>query len=845
MKIVYIKLVNFVGVHAAMGLNEIDFKFDHFQKSIIQIYGKNRCGKTVLIQQLHPFSSINLNGDERSDLGLIIPHETGIKQIVYEMNGDTYVITHTYKPTPSGNHTIISSITKDGEELNQSGGVNTFNTLIENIFGINKYTFQFIINGTQLTSFANMSNTQRKNLLNKAMGIDVYDKIHKLATEDYRYTSKLITSLNNTKEFILSQYGSYENLCIFLNKKQELYDTTEMNMNNAKSNIDRLQGEIDVLESQNIQHELDECSRTISIYESIENDIGKVDKSSYDILVNQQIELNSQISELKNKRLLLLKDIDVLSAKKNDIESTLMNNRRIRNDYDNLLRIKDNIEKEIKSIIIEEKIESTSEYILGMISLGQTINSICQEIIITLNHEHLLLFAKMIDRGIDISAFLMQEGVSLMDSEKEKSVISRIRSMINSVDGEYINCDNMNKCVYRKTHETLMNYFKSFESTSEHEFTQYDMEQFDHANKNIQTIKRLLNGRELTSDVEELFVLRNIINNIANNNVGVNIDRLNHLLEVSGLMERRVNLITNLSDTESKINMIKDSVINTNDTDDAINELNKNIESINIEINNINNDINVLTNSLNVNDNQRMKLSQIQHIDINSTRNKYNKFSEMKNNYNIAMNSISEQKQIYFTLQNSLNTIGNELKILKDASVQYNNTVAEIEKYLSQDSVHKIIAEATSSTKGKPVHAIRDEMNNALVLTNRLLEVMYDGEIEMMKPEIDETSFSLPFRCGTNISRDIRYGSQSESTLLSLALSLSLASSLTPYSIGLCDELDAYLDTNFRDSFILMMQEIMNTLNLEQLFLISHSILPGQYDHIVDVLDISKEIESR
>ena len=70
MKIVYIKLINFIGVNAAMGVREVEFSFDKVDKPIIQIYGKNRCGKTILIQQLHPFSSINMNGDERSDLPL-------------------------------------------------------------------------------------------------------------------------------------------------------------------------------------------------------------------------------------------------------------------------------------------------------------------------------------------------------------------------------------------------------------------------------------------------------------------------------------------------------------------------------------------------------------------------------------------------------------------------------------------------------------------------------------------------------------------------------------------------------------------------------------------------------
>ena len=85
MKIVYLKLVNFIGVKAATGLNEIEFKYDQIKQPIIQLYGKNRCGKTVMIQQHHPFSSINLTGDERNDLDLIIPGENGYKNIVYEV----------------------------------------------------------------------------------------------------------------------------------------------------------------------------------------------------------------------------------------------------------------------------------------------------------------------------------------------------------------------------------------------------------------------------------------------------------------------------------------------------------------------------------------------------------------------------------------------------------------------------------------------------------------------------------------------------------------------------------------------------------------------------------------
>jgi chromosome segregation ATPase len=235
-------------------------------------------------------------------------------------------------------------------------------------------------------------------------------------------------------------------------------------------------------------------------------------------------------------------------------------------------------------------------------------------------------------------------------------------------------------------------------------------------------------------------------------------------------------------------------------------------------------------------------LSQIQHINIVDTKNRYDKLTKLNETLVSSENEYSQLTREYNDMVNQLNIISNELKVLNDAYNQYNNTVDEIKKYQLTDNKYKIIAEATSSTKGKPVIAIRDKVNEALLTTNRLLNVMYDDEIEMLSPDINESTFTLPFRCGGNISQDIRFGSQSESTLLSLALSLSLASSLTPYNVNLVDELDAYLDTSMRDGFILMLQEVMSTLKMEQLFIISHNISPGQYEHIVHTIDISKEI---
>lgn len=839
MRITFVKLINFIGVNAAMGLREVEFSFEDIDKPIIQIYGHNRCGKTVLIQQLHPFSSINLNGDERADLSLILPNEIGVKNIVYEVNGEVYDITHTYTPSRSG-HSVSSSIIHNGKELNPSGGVTIFNSLIERILGINKYVFQFIINGTQLTSFGNMSTTQRKNLLNKAMGIDIYDKIHKLATDDYRYTNKLITSLNNTKEYILSTYGSYETLCVLMKEKQQQVSDTQKMMNDTKSRMDSLSGQITVIRNQNPNQEIVSINNKLSTYQNVINELGSYDPNMYDRLVQEQIDLNSKLSSLKNERLMLRKDIDLLYEKKNNIESTMLASKRAADDYNNMINMRDELISKIDNISIEMTTSASSSYYRGMIQPAQAINDICTEIVSCLNEHHLKMFTDMICNGVDVAAFLIQEGSVLMDSEKEKSAVSRIRRMIEGVEGEWVDKEcAFRNCVYLKTHKMLDTYFKSYQSTTSSQFTQYDLEQIEHAHKNVLTIKRLLNT-EMSIELKDVFNLNNIMNNIQLKRVGIDVSYIKYLMEEAAKSEQRNQFISQLSDIERTIENMKKLLIPTDNTDDAINKINEEISNLHSKDMLLDKEINECSAALDRNDRNRLLLSQVKHINIDELNGRHAKLSVLLQQLSDAENEYNNLYSSYSELTMTLNSLSSELKIISDAYNQYVNTVAEIDKHDAMNGKYKIIAEATSSTKGKPVIAIRDTVDNALALTNRLLNIMYDGEIELLEPTIDESNFTLPFRCGSHLSPDIRYGSQSESTLLSLALEMALSSSLTQYNVCLVDEIDAALDIDMCSLYVAMLYELCSTLKIEQMFLISHHIDEDSsaFVHRLDLMEI-------
>ena len=116
----------------------------------------------------------------------------------------------------------------------------------------------------------------------------------------------------------------------------------------------------------------------------------------------------------------------------------MMASRRAADDYNNMIRMRDDLENKIRNIHIEMDTQGSSSYYRSMIQLAQAINDMCTEIQSCLNEHHMKMFVDMISNGVDVSAFLIQEGSVLMDSEKEMSVVSRIKNMVETIDGEWV-----------------------------------------------------------------------------------------------------------------------------------------------------------------------------------------------------------------------------------------------------------------------------------------------------------------------------------------------------------------------------------------------------------------------
>lgn len=835
MKIKSIRLINFNSIFACRNLKEVYYEFDNTDKTINQICGPNRSGKTVLIQQLHPFSSINLSGDERSDLQLIIPGETGVKEITYDVDGKIYHINHTYKPT-NKSHSVVSSLVCNGEELNPSGGVNTFNMLIEKIFGLNRYTFQFTINGTQLNSLSNMSSNQRKTLINKSLGVDIYDKIHKLATADHRYISKTITSLNNTKEYILKKYGSYETLQTALHEKQTKYADITNSIESVKSNMDKIHGQIIAIENQRPNDELVRLTNIMEQVKLVSERIGNYDNDTYTHLSDESIEINKSLEECKSKYQVLIVEADNYEEKKSDIHSSMMKSKRMREDYNNMKQIAERLKTQINNIKDNKLISASPEYYRNIMNLSQTINSISSEIASSLNDNLLNMVVEMVIQHIDIPAFLIREGAVLNDGEKERSAMNRLESILSTVNGEYPECDNTN-CIYKNTYDRLQVYFKSYQTSTDGKITIDDLENIDRCWKSIVSIKRLING-EYPDELKNAFNIDTIMMNIKSSKYGIDFNYVKTLYEDAVNNEQRRKLIEQLQSVEHNIKTIEDVLVDDTDPSKAIEDINKKLADIDARRNELLSVQHIYEAELQRNESNRKLVSQLNGVNIGEVNMKIEQLNKTINTLSQLKQLHAEHQRLYNEYLMDQQTISSELKTLQTDDMHCKQTMNELMTNKENDNECKLISDATSSTKGLPVVMIRNTLEESVKIANHLLNVIYDGSVKLNEVEISETALNIPFTHDLVVSNDIRYGSQSESTIFALVLSLALSTQLSQYNIILIDEIDAYLDHEFKDKFILMMDEVTRLLKIDQVFVISHNINTEQFSNIINRIDL-------
>ena len=258
------------------------------------------------------------------------------------------------------------------------------------------------------------------------------------------------------------------------------------------------------------------------------------------------------------------------------------------------------------------------------------------------------------------------------------------------------------------------------------------------------------------------------------------------------------NLVSKLNDLKTLAESNNDSI----DTMQCYERVSKNIDIISEEANIIGEKIKSKEN------------------DIESVSTLINDLTMIKNQIESRSKSLELLKKDLFNAQytfKSFNTLTAERNIL---NTKFENV--------------SITKESLSSNKGVPLLYMQLYLQSTVMFVNNILETVYDN-FAIDGFEISETEFNIPYtKNGVKIS-DVSYASQGERSFLSLALSFALIhKSIKDYNVMLLDEIDATLDTRNRATFINILTQMIELIDSEQVFMITHNNMFDSYP--VDII---------
>ena len=879
MKILYVRLENYIGIFNGRGDNVLEIDLSHTTTPIIVIKGHNGSGKSTLLKALNPMPDSN---DQ------FIPGAEAKKTLVYQINTDIVRIEYLYPVKKDGSRaTTKAQVFKNNEPLNLTNNVSDAKEIIYTLFKLDSSFLAL----SQLTStdrgLADKRPSERKIFVNSSIsGIEEYNNMYKVINKKFSMYKSLINSVVSK----INKIGNKQELDISFNRVNRMLEEiikerdtalasvakiqAKLDENNAKELVDKYNSLESEIYEKNVKvkqllAELKDINPDLVTHNMIE--LRKIEKS-------KAIELATLNEEIKNTQALkdsLSKEMNELNsniqkkiAERNTYISTEISTEEM-NAYDDAVKELNIIHQDIHTaglnISDKTEIQNLNELFTFIIDKLQFItdglNSIDYEmgfdfILKNKHNEETWRIAQ--DLRNEINSLTMQVNetnlqMSLLESLVEKSEKLKLRPA---------SCKD-NTCIFIK------DAFEAAKQKPNDELIK--LQQKNEKTSNI--LKEKQKQLEVINDCIELKNRFDVIyNKICSYEFLLNKVDLHDLTSIDFLVSiARTGNYKMIKDTRDKINVLynllelKENYEKTVDLyKDAIDEYNKNksiIDSINMDIDSSkeklqdvskeyslkSSKVNELETTISKLEPMVNKLSTYIEIKLPELEMVMNQIQGLRNNKESLRQRVMQVEEINKDLESSSNIVdqinARYNDILKQRDILSYNKIM-IEKYLEELADYKskyekleTIRYYVSPTTGIQTVFMGAYMNNIILKANELLSLIFNGQFVIQPFVINESEFRIPCLGSGILNDDISSMSTSQICMISMIISFAmLANADTDYNILKLDEIDGGLDPDNRSQFISLLNSLIQIVDCEQCFLISHNM---EYSDKVNVIDMS------
>jgi len=852
-----IRLENFALIKSGMGLDEIDIDFTKSKYTVSLIIGNNGTGKTALLSNFHPFPYLGAL-EAREDADIIIPDMDGHKEVWYSKGDDRYYIEHIYL-APAGKRTtrqVKCYIQKNGKELNEPGTVKTFNEIVESEFQIEPNFLKLIRLGPNVQNFIKLSFTDRKFFISKLLSeVEDYMKDYKQAKEQAKFLANALklavskrdklnisdisildTGIARKEEMIKSRYDDKESLTkrfyeykgsINLDSMetlQTLYDVTLQNIENLKDSIKNL-------DKPKYLH-VSTSSATTAEYT--------------DKLVN----LNLSHSGIVSQRAIILNEkqrvIDLLEAENKKLEATKASSE-LEEIQGYIKELTEKIDAFEKSFDISQHDTSISKDVF--MSYVDTINIIIYQMkdVFELPETGLQYF-----RDIYVDNMVQPNTIDKIEAKLRREVSELLvqldRTVSNTKQHRKIAdkmctpeaCDMFNECpYYLHYHDELVHHSK--EDTIKLEFDIDCRNEALTVFNQLKSIQMLLNTIKLEHRMDHGY--QGIIASIMKRDINefVDYEAVKSEVEFLEYYEEYVNHKEKRAEYEQQA-----KVFQLSNQLESPDEILSNISKLTMQLSVFNKQIDELDRK------ESERLEEIEQTkDLIDDFSRYVEYTNEVERLNMELTHTKESRD---TLKESLKdkieydeklaeynkqveSIEFDISSLEDSiyhdrvkRTQFIELDQEIEQIKTRYDIVELLKEAVSTNKGIPLIYINSYFKSLRLVANEIIKDIYENDFVLEEFVVNDKEFRIPYRTKGVSVRDIRYASQAESSVATLAISFAMLEQFAyTYNIILLDEVDGPMYKGNKERFFAALEGMLSRIHSEQAFIITQSTMFNDY----------------
>ena len=884
MKLLSIRLENYIGIYNGRGDNILEVDLSQSTSNIVIIRGSNGSGKSTLLKALSPLQDDNT---------AIIPGMEGKKTLRYLYNGEVYEIIYVHPVKNDGSRGQVKMQVYKGMnrvELNPTWNVTSGKDIIFDLFNLDANFLTLSQLSSEDRGLADKKPAERKKFVNSIInGIEVYNNMYKVITKKYSTFKNMINTISSK----IRQIGNIEELnARFINISKQVEDVSS-ERDKAVIEASKIDAEIGILTRDNnleeyykINEEIRDNIDYISASKSQVIDLSKGELSSEnlyelkDIIDNSLHTFDKDISKWKSEEAVANAKIESISREKDEAFNSLQTKITKRgtlldggfSDSD-LSLYKDTkakiaelendingLNSSIKNLSEAEALVNAMEMIVPVLdSLYNGLDATTKKekydfVKTTLDND-----GKYVDQTVELSRTYNEVSRTVGELESEVLAYEILFDKAKSLALRPKEC-KIDDCSFVK---------EAIEASSKH-----PEKRINDINKEISESKTLL--KSLEKDIEsykELYdfnkrftnlhgmvlsfrklLEKSPVNYIINPyQLLASLDHMEKLMIDFNQIRGIFNIITTKSNYEEIIESLKEPAAKYEANKALIDELDSDIASLKDKLTTIDNrlmaekdaisetvtDISLTEFKIEVYTKCKSLVDECIGLDVRNEelQSQINSLSDIALKVKTLDARMAEAKSRADRLNNDLNAILNERDKIASNKTLLEDYIRDLDLYNKNFSILETIRYYLSPTTGIQTVFMRTYMGNIILKANELLSLIFNGQFIIQPFVINEAEFRIPCLGNGLVNDDISSMSTSQICMISMILSFAiLSNSSTDYNILKLDEIDGGLDTENRIQFIGLLKQLISMVGCEQCFLISHNM---EYDADTTVIDMA------